>query len=162
MPGATNDFLKRWHKWGLPAFAAAISPWQDKLTKVSLISDYFQPGVNVAASIVSPLFCLVTFAALHTAKRPRQQRLCVRFLAGFVLTLAFCFALHFTMGVTLFPPPTVHMFLWILWVIMYLSIFAFLGMTAVSATLAAPGHEPAKPPAKRRKSAKSSQKNSAA
>ena len=157
MPGTTSDFFKRWHKWGLPAFATAISPWQDKLTKVSLISAYFQPGVNVAASIVSPLFCLVTFAALHNVKRARQQRLCVRFLAGFVLTLAFCFALHFTMGVIYFPPPTAHMFLWVLWVIVYLGIFAFLGMTAVSATLAAPGHVPAKPQRKQRKTTKSPQ-----
>ena len=44
------------------------------------------------------------------------------------------------------------MFLWVLWVIVYLSICAFLGMTAVGATLVAPGHEPLTPPVNRCKS----------
>jgi hypothetical protein len=154
MPVLTTDFFKRWHKWGLPAFAVAIGPWQDKLTKISLISNWFQPGVNVAASVVGPLFCLVTFASLHSASRARQQRLCVFFLIGFVASLTLCFALHFTMGVTIFPSPTMQMYVWVLWVTGYLGIFALLGMTAVSATLATPRLKPAKSPARKRKSQK--------
>jgi hypothetical protein len=133
-----NDFFTRWRIWGLSAFATALTPWQVKLTKMALISDWFQPELNIAASTVGPLFCLVTFAVLHSSSRAKKQRCAKLFLAAFVISLVSCMAFQLLLGRVWFPLPTTQMFVWISWIVFYLSIFGFFGITVVAATLAMP------------------------
>lgn len=134
----SNAFFSKWSKWGLPAFAAALSPWQDKITHTSLISDWFQPEINTVASIVGPLVCLVAFGALHKASRRRQQRLSIICMLAFFACLIICLFLRYTLGVIWFPPPYAQMVIWGAWATIYLALFALFGLTIVAATLATP------------------------
>src|SRR5262245_57752965 len=115
-----TDFFGKWRVWGLSAFGTALGPWQDKLTQVSLISDWFQPALNVTSSLVGPLVCLVTFAVLHSRSRARQQRFCRYSVAAFFICLLSCLALRLSVGVVLFPSPTMQVLVWVVWAALYL------------------------------------------
>jgi hypothetical protein len=134
----TDSFFARWRTWGLASFATIIVPWQDKLTSIGLVSDFFQPGLNIAASIIGPLVCLTSFAALSTSSRARQQKSCIAFFIAFVVLLISCLALRYGIGLIWFPEGGAQMAVWVVWWIIYLGIFASFGVVIVSATLATP------------------------
>jgi hypothetical protein len=132
---SVQSFLRTWPLVGLPAFAAIFLPWQNKLTSMSLVSDWFQPSLNVGASIVGPLSCLVGYSFLVRRVRPRQIRAMMVAFASFVCALILCFSLRILMGTVVFPTPAVQVGLWILEVILYLLVFSALGVSMVSAGL---------------------------
>ena len=80
-----------WKEWGLPAFATVLAPWQDKITQVGLVSDYFQPNLSVAASILSPLAAMVTYSQLLKYSVSRVNRISLLGFVVFTLLLTSCF-----------------------------------------------------------------------
>jgi hypothetical protein len=136
---SVQSFLRTWPLVGLPAFAAIFLPWQNKLTSMSLVSDWFQPSLNVGASIVGPLSCLVGYSFLVQRVRPRQIRAMMVAFASFVSALILCLSLRILMGTVVFPTPAVQVGLWILEVMLYLIVFSALGVSMVSAGLVVRG-----------------------
>ena len=132
---SVQSFIRTWPLVGLPAFAAIFLPWQNKLTSMSLVSDWFQPSLNVGASIVGPLSCLVGYSFLVRRVRPRQIRAMMVASASFVSALILCLSLRMLLGTVVFPTPAVQVGLWILEVILYLIVFSALGVSMVSAGL---------------------------
>jgi hypothetical protein len=132
---SVQSFIRTWPLVGLPAFAAIFLPWQNKLTSMSLVSDWFQPSLNVGASIVGPLSCLVGYSFLVRRVRPRQIRAMMVASASFVSALILCLSLRMLLGTVVFPTPAVQVGLWILEVMLYLIVFSALGVSMVSAGL---------------------------
>jgi hypothetical protein len=135
---SSQDFFAKWQTWGLASFATVIGPWQEKLTNIGLVSNFFQPALNIVASIIGPLVCLTSFAALSTCSRARQQKIGLAFFIAFLILIVSCLTLRHGIGLIWFPEGGAQMAVWVGWWIIYLGLFAALGVTIVSATLAAP------------------------
>jgi hypothetical protein len=134
---SSKSFLNGWALWGLPAFAEIFAPWQNKITQMSLISDWFQPTLNTGASVLGPLFCFVTFAALVRAKKQVAKRTAQCGLAIFLVAMFACFLLKISLGVVIDPAPAYLIFIWVWWATLYLTLFCALGATMVAAGIAA-------------------------
>jgi hypothetical protein len=59
--------IKFYAKWGLGTILGAIGPWIQAFFDLGLISDYFQPAVNGAASASGALAFLVSCGFLRNA-----------------------------------------------------------------------------------------------
>jgi small-conductance mechanosensitive channel len=134
----SQDFFAKWHAWGLASFATVIGPWQEKLTNIGLVSNFFQPALNIVASIIGPLVCLTSFAALSTCSRARQQKIGIVFFIVFLVLIILCLTLRHGIGLFWFPEGSLQMAVWVAWWIIYLGLFAALGVAIVSSTLATP------------------------
>src|SRR5689334_13625884 len=134
----SQDFFAKWQAWGLASFATVIGPWQEKLTNIGLVSNFFQPALNIVASIIGPLVCLTSFAALSTCSRARQQKIGIAFFFVFVILIVSCLTLRHGIGLIWFPEGGAQMAVWVAWWAIYLGLFAALGVAIVSATMATP------------------------
>lgn len=142
MTNPISRFLKAWKVWGLPAFAAVLLPWQEKITEVSLVSEYFQPGLNVAASVIGPLVALVTFASFCARSRAAKLTASKVGMIVFIGAMLVCLALIHTLGLVAAPAPLIQISIWVIWSAIYLSIFAAFAVAAVAGTLALPNEQP--------------------
>src|SRR5262245_23489287 len=86
----TSGELAGWKIWGLPVFAAVFSPWQEKITSMTLISEYFQPTLNIAASVLGPLTCMVGYMVLNGATKRSKKSVAISSLIVFFLLLLAC------------------------------------------------------------------------
>jgi hypothetical protein len=112
---------------GLPAFASLFAPWQDKVTSVNLISNWFQPSANLTASIVGPLSCFVTYAILANWSRKDKSLFAIWSFVVFVLSLIVCFIFKVAVENLGQPPVLLSEILWGLWFLLYIVVFIALG-----------------------------------
>lgn len=131
-------FIEKWPKWGLPAFATLLAPWLEKLTSMSLISDMFQPTLNIGASILAPLCCLVTFSVFGGTPKALSKP-CLRAFSVFIGALTMCLCFKYLLGTWWSPDPVLTMGLWGIWAVAYLTLFCSFGVTVVTASLLAFG-----------------------
>lgn len=124
-----------WATFGLPAFAAALAPWQDKLTSAELIPPYYQPQIGVIASVASVLICFCLWLACRRLKRRTLVRLCLASLAGFVASIAACLWLDGTVDIYWFPESASLAALQLGWQLLYLAVFAFFSASVATALL---------------------------
>jgi hypothetical protein len=130
-----RDPLAGWKTFGLPAFASALAPWQDKLTQAALIPDYYQPQANTLASLIGPLVCFCLWLTCDRLSRRALVRLCLGALALLALGLAGCLALLATLDVTWFPGEATLAILHVAWPLLYLGLFAALAAAIVAGLL---------------------------
>lgn len=142
-----KDLLSNWKAWGLPAFAGVLAPWHEKLTSVHLLSEYFQPQMNVIASVVGPLACLAAVALLDKKSRRLQSR--VGWISGvaFFLLVLLCFLLRQVVEMLVAPEPVVQIVLWGIGAGAFLLVFISFSVAAVACTLAL-GSRSARSPSK--------------
>lgn len=100
-----KDVLEGWKLWGIPALIALLAPWQEALTGLQLISEYYQPGINKVASAIGALGAMFSFAFLNDQSRQKQRWWAIYTGAAWLLCLIVCLSLTFTLGVTLDPGP---------------------------------------------------------
>jgi hypothetical protein len=126
-----------WNAWGLPAFASALAPWQDKISNASLISDWYQPNISITASVVAPLVCFSAFYVLKKTGSVRLGRLTKASLGAFLTAILFCLILYYTLDNIWYPGPEIQVIIRIVWSVLYLGIFIFFGIAMVGAMLLA-------------------------
>ncbi len=132
----TQQFFRKWPVWGLPAFAGIFAPWQDKLTSMTLISDYFQPDLSISGSILGPLACLSTYALIQKKSQKAVRKVLVFSISIFFLSIFACIFLRNTIDVTVFPDPKYQDLIRLSWISFYLMVFASLGASMTSAGVA--------------------------
>jgi len=136
MAAATvRDFIRDWRHVGLPAFAAILLPWQNKLTEMSLVSDWFQPALNIGASIIGPLSCYVGYAVLARQSRKDRRRVMLASFCMFIACVILCFVIKMTIGILFFPDPTIQVAIWIAEICIYLLVFLTFAVCMVSTGL---------------------------
>jgi hypothetical protein len=119
--------LSRWNGLGVPVFASLFAPWQDKVTSINLISDWFQPSANVAASIVGPLSCFLTYTFLKDWSKSSKKSFAVLSFVLFLLSLIICFIFKVTIENVNQLPVMLSESVWGFWFFLYLIIFISLG-----------------------------------
>jgi hypothetical protein len=130
-----RDPLAGWKTFGLPAFAAALAPWQDKLTQAALIPEWYQPQANTLASLVGPLVCFCLWLTCQKLSRRVLVRLCLGALGLLAVGLAGCLGLLATLDMVWFPGETALAFIQIGWPLLYLGLFAALAAAIVTGLL---------------------------
>lgn len=135
MTTSPKNFFDNWNYWGLPAFAEIFAPWQNKLTQLNLISEYFQPQLNVGASVLGPLACMIGFALLHNKAKKRIQRTALSSFFVCALLIVACITATQTIGVIVHPGPSVQVVVWIAWILAYLTVFCAFGLSMVAGAL---------------------------
>ena len=120
-----------WQAFGLPAFAAALTPWQDKLTSAELIPAYYQREISIVAGVIGVLACFAIWRLGRRLKRRTLARFCLTSLAAFIAAVAACLWLDATVDVTFFPEGGTVVLLQWGWQLLYIAVF-----TAFSATIA--------------------------
>ena len=113
-----------WASFGLPAFAAALAPWQDKLTSAELIPSYYQPQIGIVASVAGVLVCFCLWLVCRRLKRRTLVRLCLASLAGFLMAIAACLWLDSALDVTWFPDGGALAAVRLGWQLLYVALFA--------------------------------------
>ena len=124
-----------WAAFGLPAFASALAPWQDKLTSAELIPAYYQPQIGIVASVVGVLICFCLWLACRRLKRRTLVRLCLGALACFVVAIAACLWLDTAVDVYWFPDDGALAALQLGWQLLYVLVFAAFSATVATALL---------------------------
>ena len=141
-----NPF-RGWRNFGLPAFAAALAPWQDKLTQAALAPAYYQPNVSIVASLVATLACFVIWIAARRASHRFQTGLALLGLSAFVLGVFLCLFLTFTVDVVWYPAPMTQVILRFGWAALYIVTFASFGVAMVGGLLLVKSHQKLEPSA---------------
>jgi hypothetical protein len=134
---ATRIFLKDWSSIGLPAFAGLFLPWQNKLTSMSLMSDWFQPTLNVGASVIGPLACLAGFPFLARRTTSKKTTAMISASLLFAACVVGCIFLRMALGTILFPTPLYQVAIWTLESMLHLLGFAAPGIAMISGGLLA-------------------------
>jgi MFS family permease len=134
-----RKYIGAWSTWGMPAIAGGLLPWTSKLTSMNLISDYFQPELNIGASLLAPLACLVVFGAMLDKGRRKNQSLAILCLVLFFVGIAICLGLKLSSDPLAELSPNMQVVTWWLWSCLYLLLFALLGATMTSASIALKG-----------------------
>lgn len=128
-----GEFLKGWQVWGLPAFVVLFAPWQEELTSLKLISDWFQPELNTAASLFGALTTMIIYASTQRFSYGRLSRISICCFSVLVFSFVACFSLHAMVDVVWFPAPGLTIVIWIFWVILYLLLFCSFGAGIIAA-----------------------------
>ena len=132
-----RDPLAGWKTFGLPAFASALAPWQDKLTQAALIPDWYQPQANTLASLVGPLVCFSLWLTCDRLSRRILVRLCLGALVLLTAGLGGCLALLATLDIVWFPDQAALAAIQVGWPLLYLGLFAALAAAIVAGLLLA-------------------------
>ncbi len=135
--------FRNWRAVGLPAFAAALAPWQDKITQASLISEWFKPNVTIIASVVSPLCCFVIWSVGRSWGSSGARRLALAGLLVFLVTTAGCLTLMNTLDTVWFPGPDTMILVRVAWAVTYLTSCAAFGIAMVGGLLVLNGPDAA-------------------
>jgi hypothetical protein len=106
---------------------------------MSLVSDWFQPTLNVAASIVGPLACFVGFAFLALSSKSRKTWTMILSSLVFAGCVVACLFLRMALGTIIFPSPPMQVAIWTLQILLYLLAFASLGSAMISGGLLVEG-----------------------
>ncbi|HMG48131.1 MAG TPA: hypothetical protein VK614_11800 [Allosphingosinicella sp.] len=124
-----------WASLGLPAFAAALAPWQDKLTSAELIPAYYQPRISILASVLGVLVCFCLWLVCKRLKRRRLIILCLSSLAVFIAAILGCLWLNAAVDVDWFPEGGALAALRLGWQLLYLAVFASFSSAVATALL---------------------------
>lgn len=130
-----KEFVDNWQLWGLPAFASIFAPWHEKITNMALISDFYQPTLNVGGTVLGPLSCLVVFSTMHKIKMMRLRKFVRICFILFMSCLLGCIVLKNTIDIFIFPSVTVTPIIRIMWIVLYIGLFVFLGATMTGAAI---------------------------
>lgn len=130
-----RDPLAGWKTFGLPAFASALAPWQNKLTEAALIPEWYQPQANGLASLIGPLVCFCLWLTCDRLTRRALVRICLGALALLGAGLAGCLALLATLDIVWFPGETALALIQVGWPLLYLALFAALAAAIVAGLL---------------------------
>ncbi|MBC9030765.1 hypothetical protein IAG41_00015 [Sphingomonas sp. JC676] len=133
--GSKSGPFAKWQIFGLPAFASALAPWYGKLIDASLIPEWYTPSLNIVASVLGPLVCFILWLTCANSSRHRVIGTAFLSLATFVLSIAACLVLTFTVDIFWYPDERSEMILRLLWPLAYLMIFVAFSSTVVSGLL---------------------------
>jgi hypothetical protein len=126
-----SGLKKFWAVITLAGLLNVIGPWLQAFYQVKLISDYFQPWVNAAASALAALTFVAAFAYLRKFGRERLKgRLLISFLL-LLLSVAICLFFRLTLGDVFALGRLGTKLVWVIWIIAYLSIFVNVAITLV-------------------------------
>jgi hypothetical protein len=118
-----KDGLAQWASLGLPAFLTILAPWHDRFFEARLIEDWYQPTINIAATILGTATC---FAVWWTGRKMRQRtlrRLCIASLAMLAAAILICLWLNSALGIFWHPEPGWEPIVRLAWQGVYLIIF---------------------------------------
>lgn len=124
-----TDTLKFYGATTLAAVLGPIGPWLEPYLNLKLISDYFQPWVNTAASAFAGLAFLVAFGYLRKKGREKLKRTGIVFLVLLVIGFVACLWLKLALGTVWVPGRTGTVIAWFGWVLAYIMLFVSLAAT---------------------------------
>ncbi len=139
---SVKEVFAGWKIWGIPALVELLAPWQDALTGLKLISDYWQPALNAFCSVSGALGAMFAYAFLHDQPRRTQRRWALWALLVFVATFAVCFVLNIRVGVDFFPSLAIQWLVRAAWVLSYIAVFFSSGLLILALLLAGSGDRP--------------------
>jgi hypothetical protein len=125
----------------LGAILSAIGPWLERFFALGLISDYFQPAWNRAASAMAALAFLIVYGRLRRAPAARLWRIIAGWLVAGSLGLVVCLVLKFSVGTVIAPGTAGTVLLWVGWSVAYFVLFIALAIVLCAAALLAAGGE---------------------
>lgn len=132
MTGKTRswtDILKFYTAVTLAVVLGPIGPWLEPYVKLKLISDYFQPRVDTAATAMAALAFLVAFGFLRKRGRERLRRTGLAFLAVLAVSFAGCLWFKLALGSVWTPDRAGTVIAWMAWILVYIALFVSLAVT---------------------------------
>lgn len=135
--------------WGIPAMLELLAPWQDALTGLRLISEYYQPHANIFASAVGALGAMMAYALLNDQSRPKQRRWALIAAIAFGVCLVICLVLKFSLGVSFFPDPALQLPIDVVNWLSYVGLFGTSGLLIMALLMAGAARPPRSPAAKK-------------
>jgi hypothetical protein len=124
-----DDLIKFWGSITVGAVLGAIGPWLQALLKLKLISDYFQPWVNAAASVFAALAFVVAFAYLRKADEERLRRILKVSFIVLLISAAICLGIRMTLGDVFAFGRLGTKLTWFFWIVAYIAVFVNLALT---------------------------------
>lgn len=113
------------------SFAAGIgglSPWLGPLIDLNLISDFFQPALNVAATEVAVMGSYGAYAMWRRISQEKKRRRLLWFSVAAIACFIICLLLTNVVGILWAPGRVLTSFIWATWMLIYLGMFTFIGM----------------------------------
>ena len=111
-------------KWLLANFAGIIVPWQDKISSIELISSFYKPHIQIAASIYGALAGTTALILWRKSGILRLQKRLFIFGIIFVISLMVCMALSYSVGILFEPDREIAITLRFFWPALYIVVNA--------------------------------------
>ena len=131
-----SAILDDWKLWGIPALIELLAPWQDTITGLAIISDYWQPQLNIFCSATGALSAMFVFAFLHDVPRARHRVWAGWLMIFFVVSLLITLGFHMLVGNAWFPTGVLLQIIRLIWVVSYILVFVSSGGMIIALLLA--------------------------
>lgn len=100
---ARNDrtvdvLLEKAGKWLPVLFGGVLLPWQDKLSGIQIVSDYYQPALSILTSVVAAGVTVALFAIYQGLAQFKIRRALVLSVAVFAVSVLALVGLTFSLG----------------------------------------------------------------
>lgn len=128
---------KQWPTLGIPMFASLAAPWVEKLINVQLISEYYQPRLSIFATILGPLFLMITYGLLKNASVASRNRWAIGAAVGLFVSFLICISFQNWIGPVWVPEVNAMTVVRILWTALYELMFIFLAVALGAGFLSA-------------------------
>lgn len=122
-----ESIINAWRPLLAAAAVQVFGPWQEAVTGLNLISNYWQPQLNVASSVTGSIALAATVAFVsHRSQRARRTCFVV-FILPSIIAFLVCVILNLIVGTTYFPEGTTRVFVALAWFVAYITMFTCLG-----------------------------------
>jgi len=118
-------------------FASLAAPWVEKLINVQLISEYYQPRLSIFATILGPLFLMITYGLLKNASVASRNRWAIGAAVGLFVSFLICISFQNWIGPVWVPEVNAMTVVRILWTALYELMFIFLAVALGAGFLSA-------------------------
>lgn len=112
----------------LPAILSTLAPWQEKITNISLISNYYQPQINITASVASAITAMAMAAYIKNRTKSTAIWWIVFSSSICVILLITNYLLIKNVDIVWVPSENLTVMLRVLWPTSFLFIFIFLSL----------------------------------
>ncbi|MDU9006963.1 hypothetical protein [Sedimentitalea todarodis] len=112
-------------RWFLASLSSLLSPWHDAISKIRLISDYYQPELKLAASIGGVMCATVVLAAWERHSKAKNRVRLIWFSGLFLVALLGCYLLTISVGVFWHPNYFLEVTLRFIWPTLFFLLYIF-------------------------------------
>jgi hypothetical protein len=124
-----SGLIKFWTAITLAGVLGILGPWLQAFFNIKLISEYFQPRVNEAASVMAALAFVTACAYFRKFGRDRLRRVLKISFIALVVCFVISLAIDLTLGDVIALGRLGTKLVWLVWIVAYISIFMNIALT---------------------------------
>lgn len=137
-----RELVSGWPTWALPGIVSLLSPWITQLMRFPLISDYYQPQLNSATTVLVAAAFLGTYAFLVREAVKTKKAWLRRAAGALIVSFVACILIPVLLGQGWSIPTVVVDMVNVLHILFYVAFFGAFSVALMDAFLLVPSIRP--------------------